>query len=73
MSAYNITGFLRTAYRPIAFCVPSKTPLNTAYQKGGGTLIYVSSSHLILGNGMEDVAHKQMVKSDVSQTDNAKC
>jgi len=35
MSAYDITGFLPTAYRPFAYCVPSKHPLNTAYQKGG--------------------------------------
>jgi len=39
MSAYDITEFLRTAYQPFAYCVPSKTPLNTAYQKGGVTLI----------------------------------
>jgi len=38
MSAYDITEFLRTAYRPLAYCVPSKSPLNTAYQKGGVTL-----------------------------------
>ena len=24
MSAYDITGFLRTEYRPIAYCVPSE-------------------------------------------------
>jgi len=35
MSAYDRTEFLRTAYRPFAYCVPSKSPLNTAYQKGG--------------------------------------
>jgi len=35
MSAYDITEFLRTAYRPFAYCVPSKSPINTAYQKGG--------------------------------------
>ena len=35
MSVYDITGFLRTAYRPLAYCVPSKHPLNTAYKKGG--------------------------------------
>jgi len=35
MSAYDITDFLRTAYQPFAYCVPSKTPRNTAYQKGG--------------------------------------
>jgi len=35
MSAYDITEFLRTAYRPFSYCVPSKHPLNTAYQKGG--------------------------------------
>jgi len=41
MSAYDITEFLRTAYRPFAYYVPSKFPLNTAYRKGGGvTLIY---------------------------------
>ena len=38
MSVYDITGFLRTAYRPFAYCEPSKHPLNTAYQKGGVTL-----------------------------------
>ena len=26
MSAYDILGFLRTAYRPFAHCVPSKRP-----------------------------------------------
>ena len=42
MSAYDITRFLRTAYRPFAYCVPPKHPLNTAYQRGGGvTLIYI--------------------------------
>jgi len=40
MSAYDITEFLRTAYQPFAYCVPSNPPpLNTAYQKGGVTLI----------------------------------
>ena len=39
MSAYDITGFLRTAYRPFAYCVPPKHPLNTAYQKGDVTLM----------------------------------
>ena len=39
MSAYDITEFLRTAYQPFAYSVPSKTPLNTAYLKGGVTLI----------------------------------
>jgi len=34
MSAYNITEFLRIAYQPFAYCVPSKSPLNTAYQGG---------------------------------------
>ena len=34
MSTYDITEFLRTAYRPFAYCVPSKFPLNTAYQRG---------------------------------------
>ena len=38
MFAYDITVFLRTAYRPFAYCVPSKHPLNTAYKKGGVTL-----------------------------------
>jgi len=47
MSAYDITEFLRTAYRPFAYCVPSKSPLNTAYQKGGGvTLSYLTLSRL---------------------------
>ena len=35
MSAYDLTYFLRTAYRPFVYCVPPKHPLNTAYQKGG--------------------------------------
>ena len=39
MSAYDLTEFLRTAYRPFAYCVSSKNPLNTAYQKGGVTLM----------------------------------
>jgi len=39
MSAYDITEFLRTAYRPFAYCVPSKSPLNTAYQRGGGVTL----------------------------------
>jgi len=43
MSAYDITEFLRTAYRPFAYCVLSKFPLNTAYQKGGVTLNYCRS------------------------------
>jgi len=38
MSAHDITRFLPTAYRPFAYCVPSKPHLNTAYQKGGGDL-----------------------------------
>jgi len=39
MSAYDVTGFfLRTAYRLFAYCVSSKHPLNTAYQKGVVTL-----------------------------------
>ena len=42
MSGYDITEFLRAAYRPFAYCVPSKSPLNTAYQKGGVTLTYQS-------------------------------
>jgi len=43
MSAYDITGFLRIAYRPLAYCVPSKHLLNTAYLKGGVTLILLRS------------------------------
>jgi len=39
MSAYDITGFLRTAYRPFAYCVPSKHPLRTKI--GGVTLMNV--------------------------------
>ena len=39
MSAYDITEFLRTAYRPFAYCVPCKSLLNTAYQKGGGVTL----------------------------------
>jgi len=38
MSVYDKTEFLRTAYRPFAYCVPSISHLNTAYQKGGVTL-----------------------------------
>ena len=52
MSAYDITEFLRTAYRPFAYCVPSKSPLNTAYQKGGVTLI----SYLVTGDVMSNTA-----------------
>jgi len=37
----KITEFLRTAYRPFAYCVPSQSPLNTAYQKGGGVTLIV--------------------------------
>ena len=36
MSAYNITGFLRTAYRPFAYCVPPKHPLILGTKPGGG-------------------------------------
>jgi len=43
MSAYDITGFLRTAYRPFVYCVPSKHPLNTAYQKGGVSPSYLGT------------------------------
>jgi len=40
MSSYDITGFLRTAFRPSAYCVPSYPhPLKTAHLKGGFTLI----------------------------------
>jgi len=42
MSAYDITEFMRTAYGPIAYWVPSTPPLtNTAYQTG------VSPSHML--------------------------
>jgi len=46
MSAYDITGFLRTAYQPFAYCVPSKHPLNTAYQKGGCHPLLMLASYL---------------------------
>ena len=37
MSAHDITGRLRTAYRPFAYCVPSKPHTQkTANQNGGG-------------------------------------
>jgi len=44
MSAYDITEFLHTAYRPFAYCVLSKSPLNSTYQKRGVTLIYGNAS-----------------------------
>ena len=31
---------LISAYQPFAYCVPSKPPLNTAYQKGGCITLY---------------------------------
>jgi len=40
-SADNITGFLRTAYRSFAYCVPSKPPPQYCVPKGRGvTLIF---------------------------------
>ena len=51
MSAYDITEFLRTAYRPFAYCVPSKSPLNTAYQKGGVILLPVAHKFILLCQG----------------------
>ena len=39
MSAYDITRFLRTAYRPVVYCVPSKTSLIPVQKCGGFTLI----------------------------------
>jgi len=44
MSAYDITGLLRTADRLFAYCVPSKHPLNTAYENGGVTLITMKNN-----------------------------
>jgi len=41
MSAYDLTEFMRTAYEPLGYCVPSKPPLNTAYQKGGGVTLII--------------------------------
>ena len=42
MSAYDITEFMRTSYRPFAYCVPL-TPIPPEYcvTKGGVTLKYV--------------------------------
>jgi len=39
MSVYFITGFLRTAYRPFANCVPSKPPPEYCVPKGGGVTL----------------------------------
>jgi len=44
MSAYDITRFLRHAYRPFAYCVPPKHSLNTAYQKGGGVTLIINKN-----------------------------
>jgi len=46
MSAYDITGILRTVYRPFAYCVPLKHPLNTAYQKGGVSPLSMLRAHV---------------------------
>jgi len=43
ISAYDITEFLRTAYRPFAYCVPYNPP-DYCVPKGGG----VSPSHILL-------------------------
>jgi len=43
-AAYDLKELLRTAYWPFAYCVRPKTPLNTAYQKGGVTLNYTNIS-----------------------------
>jgi len=37
MSAYDIIGFLRTAYRPFAHCIPSKRPPPPEYCVPKGT------------------------------------
>jgi len=39
MSAYDITEFLRTAYQPFAYCVPSKKP-EYCVPKGGGVTLF---------------------------------
>ena len=46
MSAYDITGYLGIAYRPFAYCVPSKHPLISAYQKGM-SLSYIDIKEVI--------------------------
>ena len=53
MSAYDITGFLRTAYQPLRTEYRlKKLGLNTAYQKGGHPheyrLLYLSSYYLAI-------------------------
>ena len=40
MSAYDITEFLRTAYQPFAYCVPSKKTEYCVSKGGGVTLNY---------------------------------
>jgi len=40
MSAYDIREFLRTAYQPFAYCVPSKKTLILRTKRGGVTLKY---------------------------------
>jgi len=47
VSAYDITGILRTANRPFAYCVPSNPPSEYCIPKGGGvTLQYPLNSQL---------------------------
>ena len=52
MSAHDITGFLRSAYRPFAYCVPSKkTEYCVPKKRGDVTLIkWFGSFHLHGGN-----------------------
>ena len=47
MSVYDITEFLFTAYRHFAYCVPSNTSLNTAYQKGGFHPSIILLQHIV--------------------------
>jgi len=43
MSVDDVTGVLRTAYRPFAYCVLSKK-LKTAYQMGLGVIFITNTS-----------------------------
>jgi len=53
MSAYDITGFLRTEYRLIAYCVPSEKKLNTA-----PSLIYCLVRLILQAHTLENLKKK---------------
>jgi len=61
-AAYDLTELLRTAYWPFAYCVRPKTPLNTAYQKGGFTLISVTKTMEKLQQTVRDKMDKHYTK-----------